>query len=83
MFDKVLSLDSNYASALNKRGISLFFLHKKDEAIESLLKAKEVDPNNPEVYSNLGKPDPRNFRLRPANIVIAYCILYHTTSRRH
>lgn len=79
LFDKVLSLDSNYASALNKRGISLFFLHKKDQAIESLMKAKELDPNNPEVYSNLGTSDLTKFKTEQSYIIIQYSAipLYH------
>ncbi len=32
-------------------------MNKFDDAIASLMKAKEIDPNNPEVYSNLGKLD--------------------------
>jgi len=46
-FDKATSNKPNFAEAWANRGAALWALERKQEAIDSLNKALQIDPNNP------------------------------------
>lgn len=53
-FDQAIAADSNYAIAHHYRGTTLLQLNQPEEAIKALEKSRDLDPNAPDIYLDLG-----------------------------
>ena len=52
--DKILSIDENYAAALNLKGVLAYKKDEKEKAADYFLQAIDADPAYGEAYTNLG-----------------------------
>ncbi len=54
-FDQALKIDPGLAHVWNDRGLCLRALNEHSEALKSMLRAVELEPENPELLYNLGE----------------------------
>ena len=54
LYKKILNIDSNHFESIFLLGTLYAQTKKFNEALQFLSKAKDIQPNNPDVYNNLG-----------------------------